>query len=951
MATQTEMWLDRVLKIRPGEAGKVALMALYSFCAVGAVVVGRTVRDTMFLAAGGARDRLPIMYIVNSIAVAVLSYVYARFADKRRRDKLNTWVAGGWAVVMVAFFFALKLAPRQASTALYVAVEAMGSLVVIQFWTFAQDVFHAREAKRLFGLIGAGSQLASVAFGLMATPFVRLLGTEALLFVCAANLAACGWLASYLGARFGTSTSAPPKPPPTKSSGGVATGGLRALMTPHLISIAGIAVLSALAVNLVDYQFKAAAEVNLQGNKQEMGAFFGRFTAICGALALAVQMGLTGRLLERYGILASLLPLPSGLLVGSIAAWGFPGSWASNIAKGSDSIFRYTLNDASMQLLYVPVPAHQRGRAKALIDGILKPIAGVLAGLLLVALGRKGNLGPALQHRADSISTALIVLLVVGWVVLLVRGRREYVASLLDTLQRRRLDASSGLIGNDQATINALTKVLRSNDALAILHALEMVPHVQGRDFGPLVAELLDHPISSIRAAATEHFARHVDPRYALKVRERLGDRDPWCVASAISALCAIEREKAIDTVRGFLDDPRPAIRAAVVVGLVRHAGINGILEAADELKRQLKAPRPVERELAANVLGALQMPTFYNALVPFLEDPSEVVRRAALVAAGRLRSPELLPHILPLLPRADVGRDAIRALVAFGPGIERPLGEALMNPALAFEVRRALPPVLARLGTIEAAEQLEIALGLQHPPLRAAAAKGLARMLRRRPDLIVRRELVAGALNAELDEAELMFDIQQALELPPLDRGPVSVIVSGTPALLSLALREERDRAVHRTITLLEVLYPSAGLDLVSDNLRSELPAQRANAVEVMDNTVRDELKKRLMPLIEDRLLRPAPPPRPYEAWLSDLIRGPHAWIACCAARVAGEKSLTATVPALEEGLRSPASYVRESCAVALATLAPDRAGALLMPLRDDPAPSVRRAALQTAA
>ena len=66
-----ERFLDRALKIRPGEAGKVGLMALYSACAIGAVIVGRTVRDALFLA-DRSKDDLPMMYIANAIAVAVL---------------------------------------------------------------------------------------------------------------------------------------------------------------------------------------------------------------------------------------------------------------------------------------------------------------------------------------------------------------------------------------------------------------------------------------------------------------------------------------------------------------------------------------------------------------------------------------------------------------------------------------------------------------------------------------------------------------------------------------------------------------------------------------------------------------------------------------------------------------------------------------------------------------
>lgn len=946
-----ERLLDRALKIRPGEAPKVGLMALYAANAIGAVVVGRTVRDAMFLA-DRTKDDLPVMYILNSIGVAVLSWAYSRVADKLRRDRLNSLVAIGWSLVMGLFFFAALADPRATSPVLYVAVEAMGALVVMQFWTFAQDVFTTREAKRLFPLISAGGQAANVVYGFLAASVSSRFGAESLLWLCAVNLAACGFLAWYIGRRHPPAAplrefSRRPERAGVRAARAKASGGLRALATPHLVTIALIAVMSAVVVNLVDFQFKAAAEQKFQ-DKAELGAFFGRFYGICGAVALAIQMGITGRVLERFGILASLLPLPIGLMFGSIAAVFVPGGWTASFAKGSDSIFRYTLNDASMQLLYLPVPAHQRGKAKALIDGILRPAAGVLAGLVLVFLGHAA-LGGRISGRPDAITTALILLLAGGWVWLVVRGRREYVHSLLDTLQRRRLDLQSHTLNADQATADALVKVLQSDDALAILHALELLPHVRGRDFGPIVAGLLDHPVSSVRSAAADFLAEHMDLRFAAKLRERLGDRDPWCVASAIGALCAVEREAALPVVRKFLSDPRPAIRASAVVGLVRHAGINGILESAEELKRQLNATSPVERELAASVLGALGVPTFYDALLGFLSDKTPSVRRAAMVAAGRLRSPELVPHLIRLLARRDSAREAAVALTSFGAGIEKVLGDAMADPALDPAARRAVPAVLGRLGTREAAEKLQFALESDDPPLRAASARALARLVRRRTDVVVRRDVIIRAILGELELAESLARMQRGLGLAPVDRqAPVrSARGEGARILLTLALIEERDRTLERAIVLLELLHPNAGLDVVADNLRSDQVSRRANAVEVLDNTVREDMKKRLLPLIEDReptrMLEPA---RTRAEYLAKLITGPHAWIAACAAQLAAEERIPGLTAPLQKGLLSLTPFVREACASALGRLSPIEARAALEGLKDDPARSVRRVA-----
>jgi HEAT repeat protein len=915
----------------------------------------------------------------------------------------------------------------------------MGALVVIQFWTFAQDVFTTREAKRLFPIIGAGGQAANVIYGFLASSISKRISAESLLILCAANLGACAVLAVVIARRYGgdPQVAAPSRPRQTDRADRE-PGGLRALATPQLVTIALIGVLSAIAVNLVDYEFKAAAESQFSVDKKAMGAFFGKFYGVCGAVALALQMGLTGRILaSRAGILAALLPLPIGLMAGSTSAWLFPSGWTTSLAKGSDSIFRYTLNDASMQLLYVPVPAHRRGRAKALIDGVLKPLAGVVAGLILVALGHgifkrhheppppppaevaaqqegavaapaeveggyeeaDDSAGPAEYEAAappaapegpagspapapvkrrhhgkvrqkidaaalavarahehatavarvappDGRTTGLVIVLCIGWGFLLFRAKREYISSLMDTLKKRRFDLATAPMHGDQATADAIARILKSDDALAIFNALELLQQLPGHDFGPLIAELLDHPISSVRSAAADYLAAHADHRYTAQVRARLEDRDPWCVASAIAALCALERGAALPIVKPFLRDLRPAIRAAAVIGLVRNCGINGILEAADELKRQLNAPSTTERELAASVLGALGVPTFYEPLLPLLEDPSLNVRRAALAAAGRLKSPELILPVVKQLGRADTSRDAAKALASFGRGVETSLRRLIGDASISPETQRAIPAVLARIGTKEAAFMLETCLQIDDPPVRAAAARALARLMRRRVDINVKRDVVMGAVVSEVSHAEHLADIQRGLNLPAVDRNnPVLPgRGQGSPAMLALALSEERERSVERAIVLLELLHPNAGLDLVADNLRSDSPTRRANAVEVLDNTVREDLKQRLLQLVEDRLIRPAPPPRPAQQWLAELITGPHAWISACAAQLVMDERITGLEDALRQGLSSPAAYVRELCAVALSRMSPRDARNFIAPLKEDPARSVRR-------
>src|SRR2546427_12760124 len=493
MAGRIARALEAGLLIRPGERRRVALMSLYAANAIGAVVIGHSVRDALYLSNRPARG-LAGMYIWSSIAIVLVSWFYARIADRLPRGLLNAASAIGCAALGAALWAILTVTDAVwVYAALYIFVEAMGSLVVIQFWTLANDVFHAREAKRLFGLIGGGGTLANVIFGLLVGRYAQVIGAQNLLLVMVAQLAICAGLAQA-GSRTAAAGAVVLRSRPVRKAPVISRAGLTFLSNKHLTIVALIGAVSAAAVTIVDFQFKLSAAAVLDQN--DLAGYFGRFYGICGGVALAVQIWVTGRLLERYGILASLLPLPLGLALGSgaSAASATPGLFVSSLAKGSDTIFRYTINDASMQVLYVPVRPHVRGRAKAFIDGILKPTSVALAGAVLLLYKQSGGSSRPL--------TLAVLALVVAWVALLTRARGEYVRSLVESLERRRLDLSSApLAATSEATVRALRAAL-VGDVTTALHALTLLPQVPGVDFSPDLRQLLRHDDRRIRAGA-----------------------------------------------------------------------------------------------------------------------------------------------------------------------------------------------------------------------------------------------------------------------------------------------------------------------------------------------------------------------------------------------------------------------------------------------------------------
>jgi HEAT repeat protein len=642
-------------------------------------------------------------------------------------------------------------------------------------------------------------------------------------------------------------------------------------------------------------------------------------------VALVIQIWVTGRVLERFGLLASLLPLPAGIAAGSTvaAAAAVPTLPVISLAKGSDTIFRYSINDASMQLLYVPVAPHVRARAKAFIDGVLRPAFVALTGAALLFYAQSGGRGTGL--------TTAVVALVAAWIALLVRARAEYVRSLVESLERRHLDLSAAtLVGINEATLRALRTALAGEPA-TVLHALGLLRELgRAADFSAELRGLLSHADPRLRAAALTLLGdlRALEARP--EVRALLADPVPEVRAAALSAVCALEQEAAIPAVLPFLEvehAPEAVVRAAAAVALIRHTGLDGVLAAADPLKKLLAADDPADRAAAADALGDIGVRGFFRPLLAFLQDPDPRVRRRAIAAAGKLRTPELIPALVDQFRRRDVALEAATALSSFGPGIEPELARVLLDESRTQAERRGAVLVLQRLGTREAASALVDALPVHGAGVRQAAARGLVRLTRKRHELGIDAAKVERAVHIELIRARVALGAFKRLGLPCAAPSQPP----RTPAeLLSLALLEERDARVVHALMLLEVLLPEVRLDVVAENLRSESPVHRGNAVEILDNALPESWKRQTMAALDEVKRRGdtvLPDQRSTPELVAALVRGESGdWVGACAARWSLDSGLSIEpiVPALRLALASPSAPLREAASLALAACAP---------------------------
>ena len=878
------------------------------------------------------------MYVWTALAVAASTYVYSRVVDRVRRDRLVLVVDALLVLLVLGLRATLNWLGTPFIGVLYVAVEAIGSLLLVQFWSFTDDLFDTRQAKRSFGLVASGGILAALLAGTLAGMISRIAGTENLLPLSALLILACLLIASHLARLYPESFSRQRRQATTAGDSGLG----QVLSSAHLRTVAWVVLLTFLVITIVDYQFKLFVRYNYLNREAELTRFLAFFQAAAAGLCLVLQLLVTRKLLQ-FNILLALFLLPAALLAGSVTLLVLPTFLVAVITKAMDNVLRYSVNDAAMQVLYVPVPASLRGRAKALADGILRPLAQGGTGLVLAA-------SSTAWVEEDSAWLGLASVAVCPtWLVMIARLRRNYIGTLTGSLA---LYSSPGSRDSghrqEQKPLSASSLIedsLAESDETTVLQALEMLPLVKDRDWQPALDSLLHHSSARVRTTAIGLVRQQPGPGLASSLADLVTDPDDEVRAQAVLAYCESAGSSCLRLAQALLEDPVPRVQAMAAAGILRHGGIAGANQALPVLLQLHHGEQAPARQAAALAIGLAGMEVFARDLLPLLSDEDDGVRQEAILAAGRLRSVDL---VLPLLARLADPRDARpaeRALARFGPTLAPSLRTLLRNAREPLPVRCAAARILSRLGGQAALDTLAGALTDETARLRAEVLEAILRLLKRQPRLRLDLEMLRRAIRNEIKQTYQRCVVRAETDVVKHE-------------LLHEHLEHEVAERIGRLFKLLAVLYPRLPFHAIYRALHEADTTARANAIELLEQLLDADTCRTLVPMVENG--QPAHLARigdrlfglmhlEARRWLENLVLDESEWLAACATDALGRLRDASLVPTLSLLVRHSSPLVRETAAVHLAELLEgEQLRSVLQPLLQDPAATVKRVAMQ---
>ena len=835
--------LSPIVELRRGEGLTALLMFAYSFLAMASYNAVKPLTRSQLIQQLGA-DNIPYVLLASGFVIGILMTGYAWLMSWLPRRWGLPIVQSGLAVLLFGFWLLFGTGSVWVPVAFYVAGQILGLLLISQFWTLANVVYDPRQAKRLFGFIGGGAPLGGIAGSALAA-YAPSIGSVNLLIPSAILMVLCALLVAFIVGREKVEADAAAGAKEEKGVGITEAFDLLR-QSKHLQIIALVISLAAVGAAIIEQQLNMAAEAAKGSNTDGITAFLAWVGLWTSSLGLIIQVWLTSRIHRYLGIGVALMILPVSLGATAVVMLFNAALWAPGLARVLDQLLRYTVDKTTREILFLPLPSGIKLKGKAFVDVTVDRGAKAGAALLLIVLVQPWGLNLDWQ-RLSYASLAMTAL----WIVMALRARHGYLSAFRQSIERRDLaPAEVRLNAADLSTIETLLQEMAHPDPARVVYAIDVLESLDKRNL--VTPLLLYHESPAVReralrtvAAAAPAVARQCLPQ----VRRTMSDPESSVRASAVAALGHISGEDAAALARPLLDDADPRIRATAAVALAASGSPQDALLAESALLELSSAPgeagRTARRDVAIAVRG-LDDARFRRLLIPLLYDPAPDVADAAMESVQAAGTSDFIfvPTLVALLRHRQLKGRARAVLVSYGEAIIEPLAHFLRDQDEDVWVRRHIPGTLAQIPSQRAVDVLVETLDDPDGFLRFKAIAGLERLRQSDAPLTFPREAIekhtVREANRYFNYYSLHHNVFGRRQLP-------------ANALLARALEQKMVRARARVYHLLGLIYPWKDIAAAQWTLEHGEPRARASASEYLDNLLTGQLRRRIMPLLEE--------------------------------------------------------------------------------------------------
>ncbi|PHI19529.1 hypothetical protein CEQ90_12585 [Lewinellaceae bacterium SD302] len=850
------------MKIRPGEWKVVLLLQLQIFLIIAVLLIAKPAGSALFLARFGS-GALPYMFILTALVAGGVSTAYSSALKYYSILQVNLWSIAICIFSLLGFALATAMpgAKDVVAIGLYLWVALFGVLAASQFWLIANLVFDVRQAKRLFGPIGAGAIAGGIVGGYVANIVVKEFGFRPLLFVAGLLLLPTILITIYVWRKH--IQGKVPKLARRRKRANLQESPYQIIVgSKHLMLLCGIVSLSVITAKLVDYQFSALA-LRRFANEEHLTAFFGFWFSTFNVIGLIIQLLFTHRIVKYLGISGALAFLPAGLTLGAVAMFFMPGLNTAIFSRLTDGSLKQSLHRAGVEMLFLPVSREVKGRIKTYIDVFIDSAAGGIGGLLLLLLVDGFGFMPA--HISY-----LVFFLALGWLTCVILIRDEYLTAFRMQLESLVPDnqKKKSLKSKHKEVMDGFLKVLEDRESIdkeqQLLYVLERTESMEGEEFNERIGKLLNHQSERVRARAIRNLTLRHQTNLLDKILPMTSDTSDLVKNAAFEYLVSHFPKTARELIDEQLKHPDPLVSGSTFIALInernnhRYIASTWDLPGLFQLKVEmlpaifLAEDRKAWTLVLIRAAGKAPFAVARQFLAEQLESPNDEFRHAAIVAVGESLDERWLLRLIDFLSEAPDRPHARAALVQYGMGLIDLLPTYFRNDEIDIEDIRRLPVVMEGIESEKTVGLLFAMIDKYYPndlETRIEAIRSLNAMQRDFSDLRIPPGPVYREIAREIKIYRLTLNSLNCQRMLIADCS--GELREGRNRLITL-LQQRHNNNMNRLFRLLGMRYGATDIIPIYRGMRSEDRSHRISALEFLDNLLDNSLKRMVIPVLE---------------------------------------------------------------------------------------------------
>lgn len=359
----------------------------YFFSLLCAYYVLRPIRDEMGIT-GGTRA-LPWLFTGTFVAMLCCVPLFGWVVKTYRRSQFIPIVYWFFVANIVVFWALLEaeIVTVYAARAFFIWTSVFNLFVVSVFWSFMADIFSNPQGRRLFGFIAAGGTAGTIAGPLITIQLVTLIGPANLMLVSAALLCVAIVCVRALSSLVRSPDAQHEEAEEPPIGGGIFAGITEAAKSPYLLGICCFMLLFTTTSTVLYFQ-QAEIVREAFASSAERTRVFAAIDFAVSTLTILTQIALTGRILKRFGVTATLMVLPLVTFAG-FAVLALAPTIAALIAfqvvrRTSD----YAVTRPAREVLYTVISREQKYKSKNFIDTVVYRGGDAVSGWIYDGLAR-----------------------------------------------------------------------------------------------------------------------------------------------------------------------------------------------------------------------------------------------------------------------------------------------------------------------------------------------------------------------------------------------------------------------------------------------------------------------------------------------------------------------------------------------------------------------------------